>query len=109
MVSHISRKTSEMWGTRRLFQPLANAKCKRHPPFVIPSEPGFPATMHRKQQRMRFSVGENRIKFANATNLDRKSGVAEGPAVSLNPQTNSKAHRAAELGQQRTNGCLSGG
>jgi hypothetical protein len=25
---------------------------------------------------MRFSVGENRIKFANATNLNRKSGVA---------------------------------
>ena len=30
---------------------------------------------------MRFSVGENRRKFAGATCLDRKSGVAEGPAV----------------------------
>ena len=51
--------------------------------FVIPSEPGFPATLHWTQPRVRFSVGENRMKSANAIKINRKSGEAEGPAVRL--------------------------
>ena len=52
-------------------------------PFVIPSVPGFPATLHWTQPRVRFSVGENSMKSVNANKINRKSGVAEGPAVSL--------------------------
>jgi hypothetical protein len=51
--------------------------------FVIPSEAGFPATLHWTQPRVRFSVGENRMKSANAIKINRKSGLAEGPAVRL--------------------------
>jgi hypothetical protein len=54
-----------------------------NPHFVIPSEPGFPATLHWTQPRVRFSVGENRMKSANAIKSNRKSGVAAGPAVRL--------------------------
>jgi hypothetical protein len=54
-----------------------------NPHFVIPSLPGFPATLHVTQPRVRFSVGENRMKSANAIKINRKSGVAEGPAVRL--------------------------
>ena len=50
-------------------------------PFVIPSEPGFPATLHWTQRRVRFSVGENRMKSVNANKINRKSGEAEGSAV----------------------------
>ena len=50
-------------------------------PFVIPSEPGFPATLRWTQPRVRFSVGENRMKSVNANKINRKSGEAEGPAV----------------------------
>jgi hypothetical protein len=49
--------------------------------FVIPSEPGFPATLHWTQPRVRFSVGENRMKSVNANKINRKSGEAEGSAV----------------------------
>ena len=51
--------------------------------MVIPSEPGFPATLHWTQPRVRFSVGENRMKSVNANKINRKSGEAEGSAVRL--------------------------
>jgi hypothetical protein len=44
---------------------------------------GFPATLRWTQPRVRFSVGENRMKSANATKVNRKSGEAEGSAVRL--------------------------
>src|SRR5580704_9263318 len=53
----------------------------QNPHFVIPSEPGFPATLHWTQPRVRFSVGENRMKSVNANKINRKSGEAEGAAV----------------------------
>ena len=49
--------------------------------FVIPSEPGFPATLHWTQPRVLFSVGENRMKSVNANKINRKSGEAEGSVV----------------------------
>ena len=42
--------------------------------FVIPSAAEFPATPLRDSPRVRFSVRENRMKLANATNLNRKFG-----------------------------------
>jgi hypothetical protein len=41
------------------------------------SEPGFPATRHRTRPRVRLSLKERRMKFANATNFNRKSGAAQ--------------------------------
>jgi hypothetical protein len=40
------------------------------------SVPGFPATPHKTRPRVRLSLKESRMKFASATQLDRKSGVA---------------------------------
>jgi hypothetical protein len=37
-------------------------------------EPGFPATLHWTEPRVRLSVKKGALKFANANNLDRKSG-----------------------------------
>jgi hypothetical protein len=61
----------------RITKPNENVKSK----FVIPSEPGFPATLQWTQPRVRFSVGENRMKSVNANKINRKSGEAEGSAV----------------------------
>jgi hypothetical protein len=41
------------------------------------SEPGFPATRHSPTSTCAAFVKESRMKFANATNLNRKSGVAQ--------------------------------
>jgi hypothetical protein len=41
------------------------------------SEPGFPATRHSPTTTCAAFRKESRMKFANATNLDRKSGVAQ--------------------------------
>jgi hypothetical protein len=71
---------------QQLLQPLFTVTWKRHPLLVIPSEPGFPATLHWTQPRVRFSVRENRMNLANATNLNRKYGEAEGPAVRPSPK-----------------------
>src|ERR1700689_5230004 len=47
--------------------------------FVIPTEayPDFLLRGTHQQPRVRLSVRESRMRFANATNLDRKSGVAK--------------------------------
>jgi hypothetical protein len=49
------------------------------PPFVIPTGayPDFLPRCPHQCPRVRLSVKESRMKLANATNLDRKSGVAE--------------------------------
>ena len=47
------------------------------PSFPLSSRPGFPATLRWTRLRVRLSRKERRIKFANATNLNRKSGGAK--------------------------------
>jgi hypothetical protein len=42
----------------------------------LSSRPGFPATLRWTRLRVRLSRKERRMKFASATNLNRKSGVA---------------------------------
>jgi hypothetical protein len=42
--------------------------------FFDRSVPEFPATQHWTRPRMRLSLKERRIMFANATNFNRKSG-----------------------------------
>jgi hypothetical protein len=75
-----------------------NAKVGRHHPRichpVCPGMPwdratGFPATPPHQHPRMRLSVKESRMKLANATNLNRKSGGsgAEGSAVCVDGET----------------------
>src|SRR5579859_701722 len=57
----------------------------RSPVLVIPPAPACrgtganpdPATLHWRRLRVRLSVKESRMKFANATRIDRKSGVAQ--------------------------------
>jgi hypothetical protein len=68
-------------------------------PFVIPSAPGFPATLHWTQPRVWFSAGENRMKSANAVKINRKSGVAEGSAV--RPGSRTKVSLPLVLPQNR--------
>ena len=75
-----------------------NPAWKRKPP-LIPSEAGFPATLHWTQPRVRFSVGENRMKSANAIKSNRKSGVAEGPAVRLDAKQRLSVLRHCTLGK----------
>jgi hypothetical protein len=53
------------------------------PTLVIPSVPGFPASRPSPTPTCAAFSKESRMKFANATNLNRKSGAAEGSAVSL--------------------------
>jgi hypothetical protein len=52
----------------------------RHPPICHPdrSALGFPATGHSPAATGAAFRKESRMKFANATNLHRKSGVAQG-------------------------------
>jgi hypothetical protein len=50
-------------------------------PFVIPSVPGFPATQPWETPACAAFCKESRINMVNASDLDRKSGVAEGSAV----------------------------
>jgi hypothetical protein len=59
--------------------PLTPATWKRRPQICHPdrSEPGFPATRHSPTSTYAAFVKESRMKFANATNLNRKSGVAK--------------------------------
>jgi hypothetical protein len=46
-------------------------------PFLsLGANAGFPTTLHWTQPRVRFSVGENRMKSANAIKINRKSGCA---------------------------------
>jgi hypothetical protein len=63
----------------RLFQPLANSPWKRHPTLCHPdrSVPGFPATRNSPAATCAAFSKESRMKLANATNLHRKSGVAQ--------------------------------
>ena len=60
----------------RITKPNESVKFK----FVIPSEPGFPATLHWTQPRVRFSVGENRMKSVNANKINQEIRD-EGSAV----------------------------
>src|SRR5271156_5905628 len=41
------------------------------------SAPGFPASLHWTEPRVRLSFKERRMVLANATNFHRKSGVAQ--------------------------------
>ncbi len=54
-------------------------------PLVIPSEPGFPATLHWTQPRVRFSVGENRMKSVNANKINQEirgsRGICSAPRM----------------------------
>jgi hypothetical protein len=43
----------------------------------LSSRPGFPATQHWTKPRVRLSLKERRITFANATKFNRKSGGAQ--------------------------------
>jgi hypothetical protein len=43
----------------------------------LSSRPGFPATLRWIRLRMRLSLKERRMRFANATNINRKSGGAK--------------------------------
>jgi hypothetical protein len=67
--------------------------------IVVPTEPGFPDTLHPTRQRMRLSVKERRMKLARATNFNRKSGVVEGSAVSQSQKefSPSKTYGAASV------------
>jgi hypothetical protein len=56
------------------------------------ASPGFPATLHWTQPRVRFSVGENRMKSVNANKINRKSGKAEGSAVCVDGETEPGGH-----------------
>jgi hypothetical protein len=51
---------------------LSKQKC--HPDRSLP---GFPATLHWTEPRMRLSVTERRMKCTSATKLNRKSGGAK--------------------------------
>ena len=51
--------------------------------FVIPSEPGFPATLHWTQPRVRFYVGENRMKSVNANKINQE--IRGSPAMPVRP------------------------
>ena len=56
-----------------------HAKVGCRPPICHPdrSVPGFPATRHSPADTCAAFSKESRMKFANATNLNRKSGVAQ--------------------------------
>jgi hypothetical protein len=47
------------------------------PPTPLSSRPGFPATQHWTETRVRLSLKERRMRSASATNLHRKSGGAK--------------------------------
>src|SRR5580700_5617030 len=53
---------------------LLRAQRNCHPDRSVP---GFPATRHSPASTCAAFSKESRMKFANATNLDRKSGVAQ--------------------------------
>src|SRR6202000_1775337 len=53
---------------------LLRAQQNCHPDRSVP---GFPATRHSPASTCAAFSKESRMKFANATNLDRKSGVAQ--------------------------------
>jgi hypothetical protein len=44
---------------------------------LLSSRPGFPAKLRWTRLRVRLSLKERRMKFANATNLNRKYGGAK--------------------------------
>src|SRR5580692_6911545 len=50
-------------------------------PFVIPSVPGFPTSLLSVATTYVVLPKENHMQLIEVANLDRKSGVAEGPAV----------------------------
>jgi hypothetical protein len=67
----IKRKPREL----QLYQPLANSSWKLRPPLCHPeAKPNFLPRCFETNPRVRFSVGENRMKLANATNTNRKFG-----------------------------------
>jgi hypothetical protein len=69
----------------------------------LSSRPGFPATLRWTRLRVRLSRKERRMKFANATNLNRKSGGAK-PSDCLNCQVvnswKSRQRAASENGER---------
>jgi hypothetical protein len=88
VVSHISRKTSEIWGTRdfvRRIEPdvqcwLRGDRIKAFEglaPAFSAQVSGFPARGPTNARVSGF-IEESRMKFANARKLDRKSGVCWG-------------------------------
>jgi hypothetical protein len=72
VVSHISRKTSEMWGTRRL---AVGEREPQVPPLRYAPVGIFCHAALDIAACAAFRK-ESRMKFASATNVDRKSGVA---------------------------------
>src|ERR1700733_15864787 len=62
------------------------------------SEPGFPTTRHSPTATSAAFSKESRMKFAHATNLNRKSrgSVVEGPAVALSGCETPATLRASE-------------
>jgi len=59
--------------------------------FVIPSVPGFPTSPLLPATTHVVLPSENHMQLTEAATLDRKSGGAEGSAVSPNPATNAAA------------------
>jgi hypothetical protein len=78
----ISRSFFARCGIPRTFLldslPRSNLDRSNHPQICHPdrSEPGFPATRHSPTSTCAACFKESRMKFANATNINRKSGVA---------------------------------
>jgi hypothetical protein len=78
-----NRKSGERsGGIRRAPPPLTNVTRKRHPQTCHPDRrvPGFPATRHSPPSTYAAFLKESRMKFANATNINRKSGAAKWSA-----------------------------
>jgi hypothetical protein len=73
--------------------PLSGWK-DRGPRLVIPSEPGFPASLHWTAAACAAFIKESRIKLARATNTSRKSGKPRGLRFTLVEQRNPEAIRS---------------
>ena len=54
--------------------PMTAAEVSATPPLSSRAKPNFLPRCSETQPRVRFSVGENRMKLANTTNLNRKFG-----------------------------------
>src|SRR5208282_575506 len=76
------------------------AKVGRHPSICHPdrSVPGFPVTQYSPTPACAAFSKESRMKLANATKLDRKSGAAEWRDLRCaSPSSNSAAFKAFTL------------
>ena len=77
VVSHISRKTSEIWGTRGLLVDLSRTFEGLRPVVFRPRYPDFLHGAPPTPTCAAF-IKESRMNFANARKLDRKSRVRLG-------------------------------